>query len=698
MISIVSDYAWYFPVLCAVAALALTGLSYYKNRKLAEFQPFKIYILSFLRFTALFLTMILLLNIFVRTTVQRIEKPVLAFAIDNSESMVLRAENQKENVRKILGEIFAAKEELAEKYNVRFFKFGESFSSVPDAESIKFDDKYTDFSNMFESVKSVLYNTNSGAMVAVSDGIFNKGQNPVYSAVDAGQKVYTVTVGDSTSYKDLSVSKVLYNESAFLGNEFPLEITLTAKKLKGKTAVCQVLRGGKTEFQESFEVKSDDFSKEFSITLKASQKGLQKYTVLIKPLEGEITECNNSKEIVIDVIDDKYKILLLCASAHPDVAAFRNALSKNLSYETDVFTVENFSKNVSAYNLVVLFQLPSVSVNSDKIFEEIKAKNVPTLYVLGHQTDYKKFNTVNKCLEIAKNGNNFDDAGFSENPKFPLFSFENGVDEMLRNIPPLSCAFGDYKLFAATQVFGFQTIKGITTQKPLIAVSEPEKAKSAVIAGEGIWRWRMDCYRRFLNHEKFDLLIGRLVQFLLKKTDKEMFTVSSKRIFSENEPVSFSARVFDQMFQPLSDAAVTLELSDENGLKTNYKFDNTGSGYYLRIDNLKPGSYTYKAQVSKPKSMTKNGVFSVREIKTEAENLTADFDVMQKIAAKTGGKNYSAAQISDLISTLLETDGIKAAVYTDSTSNSLMSWKWLFSLIVLLLSAEWFLRKFWGTV
>ena len=693
--TIVSDYAWYFPVLCFVFAGVLTGLSYYNNKKLAEFQPFKIYILSTLRFLAMFLTLILLLNIFVKTNTKRIEKPILAITVDNSESIVLRDSTTK--INEVLSSLFAAKDKLEEKYNVKFFKFGEHFSQVSDIQALDFKDKYTDFSDMFEAAKSVLYNTNSGAVVAISDGLCNKGQNPIYSASDCGQKVFTLTIGDTTSYKDLSISKVLYNESAFLGNEFPVEITLSAKMLNGKNTVCQVLRNGKTEFQETFKVQSDNFSKEISISLKADKKGLQKYTVLLKPVDGEITEVNNTKEIVIEVIDDKYKILLLSAYPHPDVAAFRNALSKNLSYETEVFTVDNFTKKTSNYDIVVLFGLPSTKINSESLFSEIASKNIPTLFVLGNYIDYQKFNKVNKCLEITPKGNNYDDALFGENPKFPLFSFENGVDEMLRNTPPMSCVVGDYKLLAATQVFGYQMIKGVTTQKPLIAVSEPDKAKSAVIAGQGIWRWRMDCYRKFLSHEKFDLLIGRLVQFLLKKSDKEMFTLTYKKIFNENEPVYFNAKVLDEMFNPVSDSEVTIEISDENGEKKDYKFENTGSGYYLRIDNLLPGNYSFKALSTRKKTI-KTGVFSVKEIKTEAENLTANFSVMQQIAAKTGGKSYFQNQIPLLIDDLLETEAAKPTVYNDTVSTPLTGWKILFFIIIGLLSTEWFLRKFWGTV
>ncbi len=696
--TVVSDYPWYFFIPCFLTAAVLTAVSYYKNKKLTEFQPFKIYVLSGLRFFALFLTGLLLLNIFVKTTSKRVEKPILAMVADNSESMLLRFKDEPQKF--LQSEFFAAKQKLEEKYNVKYFKFGENLSQALGAEDFKFDEKYTDFSNMFDGLKSVLYNTNSGAVVLLSDGISNKGQNPVYAASSSGQKIFTVTLGDTTSYKDLSISKVRYNETAFLDNEFPLEISINAKMLKDKQTVCQIFHDGKKVFETPVQIKSDGFSTEVSTTLKASKKGLQKYEIHLKSLEGEITEVNNSREIIIEVIDDKYKVLLLSAMPHPDVAALRNALSQNLSYDLEVAMVEDFNKKISTYDLVILFQLPSLGFNTERIFEEIKSKNVPTLFVLGHQTDYQKFSQVNSCLEIVKNGNNFDDALFMENSGFSVLTFENGVEELLKSSPPLSCAFGEYKLLPRAQAFAYQTIRGVNTSKPLIVVSEPGKTKSAVIAGEGLWRWRIDSYRRFLNHEKFDLFVTRLSQFLLKRSDREMFSLSAKKIFSENEPVYFNAKLFDKAFEPISDGNITMEIVSQDGVKSDYKFENTGSGYYLRIDNLLPGVYDYKAVAvsNGSASLVKTGSFTIKEIKTEAENLTADFSVMQKISSSTSGKSYFSENFSSLVDDLMQNSAIKPVVYNDITTSSLMSKKILFFIILLLFSAEWFLRKYWGTL
>lgn len=699
MISIlVSEYSWYWPVICFVLALAVTAVSYYRNRRLSDFKPWKIYLLGALRFLATFITALLLLNIFVKRNQQRTEKPILAIAVDNSESMLLRGHQAADSLASFKSRMALLAENLSDKYNVRFFSFGDKVAPC-DISSISPGQKYTDLSQMLESMQGTLYNTNTGALVVCSDGIYNRGQNPVYAASSLGKKIFSVTLGDTTGYKDISIGKTIYNETVFLGNEFPLQITMNAKMLKGSQTVCDIIHNGQTVFSQNVSIGSDNFSHEISTTLKAETKGLQKYTISFRNVEGEITTVNNTREILVEVVDDKHRVLILSSMPHPDVAAIRSALSSNRGLELEVSTVDKFDKSISSYNLVVLVQIPSINVQSDRILSEIKSKNVPTLYVLGTTTDFSKFNSVNNCITISKKSENFEEVRFVAEGRFSLFSFDNGVEEMLSKAPPLYCAFGEYSTLPQTQTFGTQDVRGFLSGDPLIAVSEPSKSRSAVIAGEGIWRWRIDCYKRYQNHEKFDLLISRLCQFLLTRTDKERLSIATRSIFSENEPVFFNAKVMDELLEPDREAEVSIEITSSDDARKTFKMESSGNGYYLRIDNLAPDTYTYTAKASSHgKTFTKSGMFSVSEIKTEAENLIANKNLMDKMASSTGGKSFMADDLDGLEKALRDDDSIRPMSYSDTSTASLMSFKWLFALIVLLFSAEWFLRKFWGTL
>ncbi|MBO7566831.1 MAG: hypothetical protein J6T60_07035, partial [Bacteroidales bacterium] len=76
--TIVSDYPWYYTAACIVFAAVLAAVSYYRNKKFAEFPPYRVWMLAAFRFLAMLLIAMLLLDIFIRRTTQRTEKPVLA--------------------------------------------------------------------------------------------------------------------------------------------------------------------------------------------------------------------------------------------------------------------------------------------------------------------------------------------------------------------------------------------------------------------------------------------------------------------------------------------------------------------------------------------------------------------------------------------------------------------------------------------
>ena len=690
--TLISDYPWYCPFFCLAFAAATTAISYWHNKKLSEISKTKKTILSAIRFTATFFISLLLLSIFIKTKTSRQEKPILAIAIDNSQSIMMRGQQKNDSMKAFCLRINQMCEKLEEKFTIKKFKFG---SSLQNGEKLTFDEKNTNFSQMTEELKNTFYNTSLVATVICSDGIYNKGQNPTYTTPKIPSKVYTVGLGDTTKYKNISISKVIYNETAFLANQFPILINVNAQMLNSKQTICEIKHKGNTIFSEKININSNNFSKEISANIEAKEKGLQKYTITLKPTEGEISTLDNTRNIIIDIADDKYKILILSYSPHPDVAAMRNALSYNPSYEIETANIQDFNKNLSAYNLIILVHLPS-DEKTKTIAQEIKQKNIPTLYLIGQQTSVNQFNKLNTCLTIDQTGNNFEDAGATINHNFQLFTTENTAQDFFKQTPPLSCPFGNYKLLPGTQILMYQTIKGIETQKPLVAISDPSTARAAIIIGEGLWRWRIDNYKKYQNHEIFDLFIGRIVQFLITKNNKEMFSVESKRIFNEDEPILFSAKVLDETLTTTQTTNITIDITDENNTTKKYKFSQQGNGYFLKTDPLPTGNYTYTAQtIVGSKKLTKKGAFSVSEIKLEAEQLTANHQLLKKMAQTNNGKFFLPDQLDNL-ETELNQLNVKPIVFTDTATDDIMNKKWPFFIILLLLSAEWFLRKFWG--
>ena len=66
--------------------------------------------------------------------------------------------------------------------------------------------------------------------------MYNKGASPVFTSDKLKIPIYAIALGDTTVKKDVILTKVEHNRLAYLGNDFPMEVVVTAKQLKGKTS------------------------------------------------------------------------------------------------------------------------------------------------------------------------------------------------------------------------------------------------------------------------------------------------------------------------------------------------------------------------------------------------------------------------------------------------------------------------------
>ena len=150
-----------------------------------------------------------------------------------------------------------------------------------------------------------------------SDGIFNRGGNPLYELNKIKAPVYTIAMGDTIAKRDVLISNINYNNLAYLDNEFTLDIQVEAFESRGETANITVAENGAVVKKQSLNIDANSFVKDVQLKLKANKIGVQKYTVNILPLKNEITIKNNSQTIFIEVIDAKQKILLASAMPQP---------------------------------------------------------------------------------------------------------------------------------------------------------------------------------------------------------------------------------------------------------------------------------------------------------------------------------------------------------------------------------------------
>ena len=79
------------------------------------------------------------------------------------------------------------------------------------------------------------------------------------------------------------------------------------------------------------------------------------------------------------------------------------------------------------------------------------------------------------------------------------------------------------------------------------------------------------------------------------------------------------------------------------------------------------------------------------------KNITrANYNVMKNIAQNTGGEFFGINNIDELTKSINESSKAKPTIYTQEKFFDLINLKWLFFVLLALLSTEWFIRKYKG--
>ena len=154
--------------------------------------------------------------------------------------------------------------------------------------------------------------------------------------------------------------------------------------------------------------------------------------------------------------------------------------------------------------------------------------------------------------------------------------------------------------------------------------------------------------------------------------------------------------MYNDLFELVYGNNIQLELRDDQGKITHYSYTTSPGGSRYRIGGLKEGVYRFKAFTTlEDRTEQVSGQFLVKAQNLEAQNLTADFTLLRKLSGESGGKFYKVSQLPLLASDL---DKTKAAslIHSEETFNQLINLKWVFFLLLVLISTEWFLRKYLG--
>lgn len=691
---LIFQYPIWFIGFCLLLGAVYAFVLYFKTKDFSDDTKEQTWVkrlMAAFRFLSVSLLSFLLLSPLLKSrTIDKIQ-PKIVSVHDNSSSVSLSfAKIDSATYINDLNEMHKAFET---KYGVDFYNFSDDIYKT---DSLNFLGKRTNISRSLESLNGNYFNQNVGAVILATDGIYNEGINPIYSNFNF--PIYAIALGDTSIQKDLKLSAVSANKIVYLNDKFEVNVNIESYNLSGKSYQLSVYKKDKLEYSKALKIGQEYSEITEKFVLDAVSVGMQKYTVKLSELEGEITYENNFSDFYVDVIDSRQKVLLLANAPHPDIAALKQSIEGNKNLDLEIQYIKNYNAKLEKYNLIILHQLPSQKQNAAQVFNAISKEKIPFFMISGSQTDYNLWNTNQSMISVKINAGNENDVSPYFDINFNAFTLDENTLASLKTFPPLSIPFGNFKAAANTKSLLKQKIGAVETDYPLLCFQESFGVKSAVFIGEGLWRWRLHDFLENGNHEAFDELFSKTINYLALKSDKRKFRVHTpKNIFFETEEVQIEAELYNESYELVNQPEVSLNLKNEKGEDFPLGFSRTNNAYVLKTKNLPVGEYTYEAKtVYDNKNYKADGVFNIKALQLEALQTRANHKMLYQLAEKTGGKVFYPNELEELKTLILNKEDIKPTLFESFKTRSIINLKAIFFLILSLLSIEWFMRKYNG--
>lgn len=626
------------------------------------------------------------------------EKAIIVVAQDNSLSVgnITPAGFNKGRYEQ---EMQVLADRLAERYEVKLYNFSDSVKNGFDFSN---QGKVTNAALLINKLKDEYLNRNVGAVIIASDGIFNRGGSPLYELNKLKAPVFTIALGDTLPKKDLLIANINHNNLVYLDNEFEAEVQVQAFEAKGQDCLLTVETLGKKIYEKRLLIKTDAFVENIRVKLKATKLGLQSFTIQLSALEEEVSKKNNLQRIFVDVIDAKQKVLIAAAAPHPDITALKQAILSNKNFEVKVGLAEDLNAlKPNDYGLVILYQLPSTLYDATPFIKRLRETNVAVWYLLGAQTNIPAFNQSQNQVAYNVSSNTLQQTFSSVNKSFTLFDMDQAMVKQIEAFDPLQVPFGKLNLKANSATALNQRIGKIDTDHPQLFFMLNNSRKTAFLMGEGLWRWKLsEAAGAQEEPYVFNNLVSKVIQYLVVKDDRRKFQVYGVRTtFEENENVILNAVLYNDSYIPVNSPDVNVIIKNDAGTYYKFLFSRSYAAYQLDAGMLPPGNYTYTATaVLGDKKHLAKGVFYVKPIFAEYQQTVANHQLLNTMSVQTGGKLYMPRNLLEVVDAIKANDQIKTLSYEDRSYQELINFKWLFALILILLSTEWFFRKRYGEI
>lgn len=655
-------------------------------------------------------------------TLRRERKPLLAVMVDDSESMRIEDDGRRRGdlaIELLKSGVFEALESRA---RVARYRFSEWLAPLPPAgpDSLRFDGRATDLAAALDLLREETTGEGMVAAVLISDGAHNLGARPERAALELGAPVYSVGVGNTDAPKDAAVVSAVCDPMVYVGRALSITAGLKSSGCEGANSLLVVEEEGRRVAEAP--VTLTDGEQEVRFTVTPERAGRRVYRIHLASLPGERATANNSAVVSAEVIESRLRVRIVAGSPSADLAYLRRVLDANENLQVELlfagrtgewpFRMRTELTEPDTSGLLVLVDLPGEIISGQtgrRLAEYVESGGA--MLVVGGRSGFNGTyarSPIARVLPVvcAQDADTYREASFRiELPRSgSVHSVLRISDDPLADrqawsdLPPLLACNVNGGLQGDAETLIHHPIERVGGEKmPLVAVRRAGRGKVMAVAVRTFWRLGLMMWGVGKNDEVSKAFWTNSVQWLVKREDVDRVQVEvDKPVYRSGAPVTFHARIFNELLQPQAGARVAVSVVDEGRLRQTI-LDDEGQGRYR--GQMKAGAqgeygFEVRARAGGVDLGRATGRFTVGRYSLEFEDMRMNRALLESIAAQSGG----AYAPPDGLSALLDDLDLAPQAVAESHRARLWGKPWPLFVLIVLLTVEWTARRSRGMI
>jgi uncharacterized membrane protein len=630
---------------------------------------------------------------------------------------------------------------LEEKFRVRFYRFAGDAERIGAPTGFRFTGERTNLPGALERVRQEMTGLPFSGIVLVTDGADNAEQ-PLGESLVALQAtsvpVYTVAVGRERITPDVEVRRVETPRRVLLGTTLVADVILSHAGLSGRSVRLDVEDGGRILGTEDVELGPAG-EVPIQIQFAMEESGPRQLRFRVRPVEGEAVTENNARVALVEVWDNRRKILYFEGTPRPELKFLRRAVKDDANLQVVVLlrtADEKFLRlqvddgeelaggfpttreELFAYSGLVLGDVEASFFTHDQLqmMADFVGQRGGGLLVLGGHRALAEGGYAGTPLadalpvvldpgvdpgELVEVRAQVTPAG-RRHPAMRITGDESTSADRWATLPPVTSVnrVEGVKPGAVTLLRGEPVGGG--SERVLLAHQRYGRGTAIALPIQDSWLWQMHADIP-LEDQTHEMLWRQLLRWLVHDVPGRVRLDLPEESTPPGEAVTIRAEVEDERFLRVNGAGVVARVTGPGGVPEEVPLEWTVEAdgeYEGRFVPGEDGLYQVEAVATlpgvagDPGTTPLQGMAHFRSGAPEREPFGAGrrTALLERIASETGGHFYT----SDNVDALPEDIRFTESGDTVQEEQPLWDMPILFILLGLLLSSEWGYRRWRG--